>query len=109
MFIDDRNFQKMLDNREAILAGTLKSNANKVYTGTNKVKTRFVELNDELVIAQYSHLENGMKAYYKAYPFKRNELLGLLKEVGFSKIEQFSDYEPGEIPDADFYQYVCVK
>ncbi|OGD88535.1 hypothetical protein A3J17_00715 [Candidatus Curtissbacteria bacterium RIFCSPLOWO2_02_FULL_40_11] len=109
LLIDERNYQRMLDNREATIAGTLKSNANQVYTGTNRVKTRFLELNNEMILAQYTHLESGMKAYYNAYPFKKGELLGLLKEAGFSRIEKFSDYEPGDNPDADFYQYVCVK
>ena len=109
LLIDERNFQRMLDNREATLAGTLQSNANKVYTGTNKVKARFLKLNDSVMIAQYTHLESGKSAYYKGYPFKRGELFGLLKEAGFSKIEQFSDYEEGDNPDADFYQYVCGK
>lgn len=108
LLIDERNYQRMLDNREAVIAGTLHSSGKYLYTGTEKVRARFIELNDNHVLIEYNHREEG-KAYYKGYPYKRGEILRLLREVGFSKIEQFSDYEPGVNSDADFYQYVCVK
>ena len=109
LLIDERNFQRILDNREAAIAGTLHSSGRYVYTGTEKVKARFVDVSDEQILIEYTHLESGKKAYYKVFPFKHSELLGLLKETGFSRIEQFSDYAPGDNPEADFYQYVCLK
>jgi len=109
LLIDERNYQKILDKREAALSGTLHPAGKYLYTGTNKVKAKFLEITDGLILIEYIHQENGKKAYYKVYPFKRGELYQLLKEAGFSQIERFSDYEQGVNPDADFYQYICVK
>jgi len=62
-----------------------------------------------LILIEYSHLETGKRAFYKVYPHKRGELEGLLKEAGFTVKKKFSDYEEGDNPDADFYQYACEK
>lgn len=94
---------------EAALSGTLHSAGKYLYTGTNKVRARFLEITDGLILIEYVHQENGKEAYYKVYPLKRGELEGLIREAGFSRIEKFSDYEVGDNPDADFYQYICVK
>jgi len=109
LLIDERNFQRILDNRQAALAGTLHSTGRYLYTGTTKVQARFAQITDEAIYIEYIHKENGKRAYYKIFPFKKGELLVLLQEAGFSKIEKFSDYQPGANPDADFHQYVCVK
>jgi hypothetical protein len=109
LIVDERNYPKILDNREDALSGRLHSSGKQLYTGTDKVQTRFVEISERLIIIKYTHRGTGKKAYYKVYPLKQGELEELLKETGFSKVEKFSDYEPGDNPDADFYQYVCVK
>ncbi|KKS03686.1 MAG: hypothetical protein UU56_C0017G0021 [Candidatus Curtissbacteria bacterium GW2011_GWA2_41_24] len=109
LLIDERNFQRILGNREAALKGELHSQGKYLYTGTDKVEARFAEINEDYIIIEYFYQEKGKKAYYKVYPFPLRELRSLLQEAGFSKIEQFSDYQPGNNPDADFYQYVCVK
>jgi len=109
LIVDERNFQRILDNREDALAGTLHSTGKFLYTGTSKVKASFVEVNDNFVLVEYHHIETDKKAYYKAYPFKRGELQGLLQEAGFTKLQTFSDYSPNQNTDADFYEYVCVK
>ncbi len=109
LLIDERNYQRILDNRAAALSGELHSTGEYLYTGTKKVQTRFVRVTDDEVIVEYVHNEKALKAYYRIYPFKRGELLRLLQDAGFPQIQQFSDYQPGNNPDADFYQYVCVK
>ena len=109
LLIDERNYQRILDNREVALSGKLHSSGKYLYTGTTKIKARFVGVSGDLILIEYSHLESGKKAFYKVYPFKRGELEGLLKEAGFRIEKKFSDYEEGDRPDADFYQYVCVK
>lgn len=35
--------------------------------------------------------------------------MGLLREVGFSKITQYSDFHEGFDLQADFYEYVAEK
>lgn len=109
LLIDERNYRRILDNREDAMSGKLHSSGKHLYTGTAMVGARFLEIGDEQIIIEYEHKGSGKKAYYKVYPFKKGKLFGLLKEAGFSKIKKFSDYEPGVNSDADFYQYVCVK
>jgi len=58
---------------------------------------------------EYIDERTGKKGYLVLYPFKANELLQLLKIVGFQNIERYSDYIKGKNTDADFYQYVCMK
>ena len=87
----------------------LHSSGKYLYTGTNKVQARFAAIDNQSVIVEYKHRESGKRAYYGLYPFKDGELLSLLKDTGFSQIGKFSDYQAGDNPDADFYQYVCVK
>jgi len=108
LIIDERNYQRILDNKGAALAGTLHSSGKYLYTGTKKVHSRFLKITDSVIIIEYKHM-NGKIAYYKVHPFGRGELVGLLKKVGFNKIKQFSDYDAEFGDDADFYQYVCVK
>lgn len=98
-----------MDNRDAAIHGGLHSTGKYVYTGLSKVGARYIEVTDQAMTVEYTHHEIGKRAYYRFYPFKKGELFGLLRAAGFSKIEQFSDYQPGEDPEADFYQYVCVK
>lgn len=109
LVLDERNYQRILENREAALNGTLHSSGKYLYTGTGKVSATFLEINDDAIYIEYTHKGSGKKAYYKVYPFKKDELLGLLKEVGFSDIARFSDYSPGVNDGADFFQYVCIK
>jgi hypothetical protein len=109
LIIDERNYQKILDNRESALAGTLHSTGKYLYTGTDKVQVRFVEITDDAIFIEYTHKESDKKAYYKVYPFKKGELKKLLGETGFQEIEKYSDYELGDNPEADFYQYICIK
>ncbi|MCL4418890.1 class I SAM-dependent methyltransferase [Patescibacteria group bacterium] len=109
LLIDERNYQRILDNREKALSGELHSSGKYLYTGTNKVKASFKAITDEDIIIEYVHLETDKKACYLVHPFLKGGLIGLLKEAGFLKIEQYSDYELGDNPQADFYQYVCIK
>jgi SAM-dependent methyltransferase len=108
LIIDERNYQYFLDEREEILEGNFRYSGNIIYHG-RKVHARPIEITDDLVVMEYEHAETGYKGYLHLYPFKKNELLGLLEETGFSDIKQYSDYEPGYNPEADFHQYVCKK
>lgn len=110
LIIDERNYQRILDNREAALSGELHSTGKYLYTGTDKIAARFLEITNDGVTLEYANKENGKKAYYwKLYPFKKGELRELLQETGFSNIHQLSDYREGDDSEADFYQYVCIK
>lgn len=108
LIVDERNFQYMFDHSKEIRQGKFK------YPGIYKLSEDHVKLvpigiSRKEVKMQARSKQTGHVLDIKFYPFKRNELLGLLRETGFSKIEQYSDYFPGFNPNADFYQYVCVK
>ncbi|HII15714.1 MAG TPA: class I SAM-dependent methyltransferase [Nanoarchaeota archaeon] len=109
LVIDERNYQSILDKREEILKeGKFQYSGEYVYCG-DKVHGRPIEISDDKVRFEYKDERTGSKGYLLLYPFKRGELLDLLKEAGFAKIEPYSDYKKGFTPDADFYQYVCIK
>jgi len=108
LIIDERNYQYILDNREEILAGNFRYSGLYVYHG-QKVHAHPVSIANDEVIMEYAHQETGTKGYLKLYPFKKDELLTLLRQSGFSDVQQFSDYTPGYNDEADFHQYVCIK
>lgn len=103
LIIDERNYQGILDKREEIL-----NNGQFQYSG-KKVHGKPVEISDYKVRFEYKDERTQKKGYLVLYPFKKGELLNLLKEAGFTEIEQYSDYKKGFDPDADFYQYICLK
>jgi len=109
LIIDERNYQSILDKREEILNDEKFRLSNKfVYCGDN-VRSRPIEISDNKVRLEIEDERTKNKWHLLIYPFKRGELLNLLKEAGFTKIEQYSDYKKGFYPDANFYQYVCQK
>ncbi len=109
LIIDERNYQYFLDKREEILEnGEFRYSGKYVYCG-DKVHGKPIEISDDKVRMEYTDEKTGKKGYLVLYPFKRGELLNLLKEAGYTKIEQYSDYKKEYNQDADFYQYVCVK
>lgn len=109
LIIDERNYQYFLDKREEIVKeGKFRYSGKYVYCG-DKIHGKPVEISDDKVRMEYKDELTGKKGYLIIYPFKKGELLNLLKEAGYRKIEQYSDYKKGYNPNADFYQYVCVK
>ena len=108
LIVDERNYQYLLDKKDEILNGEFCYSKKYVYCG-DKVHGEPIEISEDKVRMEYTDERTGKKGYLMLYPFKRDELLNLLKETGFSKIEQYSDYKKGLNQEADFYQYVVVK
>ncbi len=108
LIVDERNYQYIFDNKDEILKSNFKYSGNYVYCG-DKVHGVPIEIADKKVRMEYTQSETGKKGYLTLYPFKRGEMKGLLEKTGFSSITQFSDYKEDENPEADFYQYICVK
>jgi len=108
LIIDERNYQYMFDHARDIGRGRFQYPG--IYARSEDdvhltpISIRQGEVRMRARSSQTRHILD-----LKFYPFKRNELLGLLRETGFRKIEQYSDYVPGFNPNADFYQYVCTK
>ena len=109
LIIDERNYQYILDKKDDILEKDIfKYSGKYVYCG-DKITSKPVEITDNRVKMEYSNKKGSKKEYLDYYPFKKNELIDLLKETGFQDIQQYSDYEKGYNPKADYYQYVCQK
>ncbi len=109
LIIDERNYQYILDEKKEILnKGNFKYSGQYVYCG-DKVHGKPIEISYNKVHFEYTEEKTGNKWYLVLYPFKKWELLSLLKEVGFRKIQQYSDYKKGFNSKADFYQYICKK
>ncbi len=109
LIVDERNYQYFLDNRkEIITTGEYRYMQKYVYCG-NTVHAKPIEISDKHVKMEYANEKTGKKGYLMLYPFKKGELLSLLKEAGFTKVEQYSDYKKKPNENADFYQYVCIR
>lgn len=109
LIIDERNYQNILDNKEEILKkGKFEYSGKYVYCG-DKIDGKPIKISENKIHFEYTDKRTQKKSYLVFYPFKRGELLNLLKEAGFTKIKQYSDYKKDFNPDADFYQYVCQK
>ena len=108
LIIDERNYQYYLDNRKQVLKGDLHYSGNYLYCGQD-VHSRPIEIEDDRIKFELFNERTRKKAYWTVYPFKRGELKKLLEETGFSKIEQYSDYQLGEKHGAEFYFYVCQR
>ena len=108
LIVDERNYQYILDNKKEILGGYFNYSAKYVYCG-NKVHGYPVAISANKVVFEYDDKIRNKKAQLTLYPFKRNELLGLIESCGFGKVAQYSDYKEKYAEDADFYLYVCTK
>ena len=105
LVIDERNYQRMLDNRDEIVGMVLPRS--KTYP-SDTVRARLDELTDGHLVMRYMH-NDGRTGTLRAYPFKHNELAGELREAGFVIVDKYSDYHRFYGEKAQFYQYVAKK
>ncbi|HOX97075.1 MAG TPA: class I SAM-dependent methyltransferase [bacterium] len=109
LLIDERNYQKILDQKDIILkTGTFPYSKKYVYCGDN-VKSTPIQISNKKITFQYIHKKTGRQGVLFFYPFKKGELLDCLQKAGFKKIQQYSDYQRKYSDNADFYQYLCQK
>ena len=117
--IDERNFQTILDDsahiitlipqREIIVQQHDGMHAH-LYGGKNIFPYPLRISNKKVVMGIWKMGEAHPMARWHFYPFKRKELLGLLKTVfGEYNVEMYSDYRKKYDYNAGFYQYVCRK
>lgn len=109
LLIDERNFQYMHDHVQEIRDGSFTFPGKYGQAGTSVHTAEPIEITEDYLQIKFTTPDKEKIAVLAFYPFKRHQLLGLLRETGFSKIEMYSDYTPGYNSEADFYQYVCVK
>ncbi len=108
LIIDERNYQRILDQREQILStGNFPYSYRYVYCGREVIGYP-VEIIDNRVVFEYRDVRTGETAHLEMYPFKRGELERELGAV-FPHVTRFSDYREGFDANADFYQYVATK
>ncbi len=107
LLIDERNYDYMQRNKNAILRGGFEYSRKHVYCGA-RVHAHPIEIKQNKVVMQYDH-ESGKTGFLVLYPFKRGELRGVLRDAGFRKIESYSDYAARRNPNAEFLEYIAVK
>jgi len=108
LIIDKRHYRPILDNRERVFKGHFHYSGKYVYCG-KYVHSKPVEIREDKITFKLYDKRTGKKAYFVVYPFTHWELIYLLKNIGFLKIKQYSDYQLGYNPKADFFMYVCQK
>jgi SAM-dependent methyltransferase len=108
LIIDKRHYRPILDNRERVLKGYFHYSGKYVYCG-KYVHSKPVEIREDRITFEVSDKRTGKKAYFTVYPFTHWELMYFLKMIGFKKIIEYSDYQYGYNPKADFFMYVCQK
>lgn len=108
LIIDKRHYRPVLDNRERVLKGHFHYSGEYVYCGKH-VHSKPVEIREDKITFEIYDERTGKKAYFTGCPFTHWELIYFLKNIGFSKIKEYSDYQPGYNPEADFFMYVCQK
>lgn len=108
LVVDERNYQYILGNREAILRGEFRYKGVNTYRG-NLVHGFPIEISEQRVTVEYSRDDGGVIGRLSFYPFKQGELKNLLAEAGFVDIRQWSDHAAGLDTNCDFLQYAAKK
>ncbi|MBU1197820.1 class I SAM-dependent methyltransferase [Candidatus Micrarchaeota archaeon] len=100
LIIDHRNYDMILDTG-------YKSKHKFVYCGENFEVIPVVRRDD---LIRFSYFGKKHHWFLDIYPIRTNEMLELLANAGFSKIETFGDFErPFAKYGADFIQHVAIK
>ena len=68
-----------------------------------------VEISEKNVRMEYMHRETGRKMHLDLYPFRREELTGLMEVGGLKVIESYGDFRLNRTDGVDFYQLVGRK
>lgn len=109
--IDHRNYDYMLDEREHILADPRKNfrySGNYYYCG-DKVGGYPVSITDEAVVMEYDNTARHQRAHLTLYPFRRNEVIGLMEGQGLHVVGTYGDFQLDRIDGVDFFQHVGRK
>ncbi|MEA3343599.1 MAG: class I SAM-dependent methyltransferase [archaeon] len=102
LIIDERNYA------EHFLKGKYISSGDVVYCGKDKVRTHPVFISKNMVVMEYYHVVEGIKAHLVVFPFERGKLRSLLEQAGFQNITPYGDYMINFNPkDPEFLTYVC--
>jgi len=99
LIIDERNYSD-------ILAGNYKHSRKYIYCGT-EVFAKPIYVNKTIIIMEYQ--KGDVIAHLALYPFKKGELLNLLKISGFKKITTYYDYNRKYSKNCEFITYVAEK
>ena len=106
LLIDERNYPSILSHKNEILSGNFPYSGKYVYCG-KEVKSKPIEIEKNRMLFEVYWSKGS--ACFNAYPFKKGEMLEIIKTAGFGSAEQYSDFKLGCNENADFFQYVAVK
>lgn len=106
VIVDERNFQYITGNREAILGGQFRYSGKVMYCGT-RVIGRPILIEDDCV--RFGYFDAASEEQIGAldmHPFVQGELPSLFAEAGFSRFQMYSDFQQEYDRRADFYTYI---
>lgn len=106
LVVDERNFEYIIGNREAILKGRFRYSGGVVYCG-KRIRGVPVSIDNDCVRFEYRNVETEEAiGHLDMHPFRNGEIVSLFQAAGFREATVYSDFEIGYQPDADFYTYV---
>ncbi|TDD04356.1 class I SAM-dependent methyltransferase [Saccharopolyspora terrae] len=100
LIIDQRNYDALLDGK----AG---GKSSYYYCGT-EVEAVPDHVDDGLARYRYE-FPDGSEYHLNMYPLRRDYLRGLLRDVGFQRIDTFGDFQEHPVDEPDFYIHVAEK
>src|SRR5690606_2671957 len=101
LIIDQRNYDAILDHGF--------STKHRYYYCGNRVSARPIHVDEGLARFEYT-FEDGAKHHLNMFPLRKDYLRGLLRDVGFQRIETFGDFqETAGDREPDFYIHVAEK
>lgn len=108
LLVDERNYDYFLKHKKEIAKGQFRYSGKFVYCGT-EVKGYPIKISQKEVVMEYTALKTHEKGELRLYPFKKGELVSLVKETGFSNIRPFFDFQKKKNENADFILYLAQK
>jgi len=128
ILVDERNFDYILENKKEIDKDPIlnfKYKGDTIYCGerVKGVPTFIDEENDKIIFSYYRAtkdditgidsrdlIEDKKVGTLEMHPFKKGDLVGFLKNVGFINIKTYSDFEfEGYDDDSDFFIHIAEK
>ncbi len=111
LIIDHRNYDYMLREKEHILQNPLQNfrYSRRFYYCGDEVVGYPVVITPSEVVMEYHELFTGKKEHLTLYPFRLEEMIALLHQAGFSRVQTYGDFQENyNLETADFFQHLAL-
>lgn len=108
--VDQRNFDYILEQKEAVLNGYFRYGHRVMYCGTDIVGYPIAIDNDCVRFVYENTASQNILGYLDMHPFLGRELVDVFQNGGFTLESSLSDFQPLPFcPTADFYTHIFRK